>query len=105
MPPYGSAPQASPYNTQRYYDQTRGPVNNDFDPEPDNRRWAPAGYMKGEQVEVRIRGNIWIVGLLVSSLHLISSYLGKGYDVEYKDQRGQAYRDQFREEDVRPYPR
>ncbi|KAF8589820.1 hypothetical protein K439DRAFT_1628351 [Ramaria rubella] len=60
---------------------------------------------QGEQVEVRIRGNIWIVGFLVSSLHLISSYFGHGYDVEYKDNRsGQPHRGAFRQEDIRPFP-
>lgn len=29
-------------------------------------------------------------------------YLGKGYDVEYNDPRGQHRLSQFREEDVRP---
>lgn len=56
----------------------------------------------------------------MSGLHVISSvsaahlntgldtmlgtlqYLGKGYDVEYNDPRGQHRLSQFREEDVRP---
>lgn len=32
-------------------------------------------------------------------------YLGQGYDVEYKDQRGQSFRTPFPEQDVRPFPR
>ncbi|KIJ50965.1 hypothetical protein M422DRAFT_776882 [Sphaerobolus stellatus SS14] len=58
----------------------------------------------GHQVEVRIRGNFWVVGLLVSGFHLVSSYFGHGYDVEYTDLGGRdIHRSQFRAEDIRPY--
>lgn len=44
--------------------------------------WRPD--QQGEQVEVRIRGNVWIVGFLVSSLHFISSVSSKSNaSVEY----------------------
>ncbi|KAF8526312.1 hypothetical protein BU17DRAFT_83145 [Hysterangium stoloniferum] len=94
-------------------------------PNTSARRPASSPVLKrGEQVEVRIRGNIWIVGFLVSSLHVISSvsmlfsshgsvryhlfvllqYLGLGYDVEYTDQGSRrVLTQQFSQADVRPY--
>lgn len=104
-PPSGPSqhPSAYPHPTQRYYDPSRVPVN-EFSPNVTTGRCAPVGHMRvrsskylfailtltcsfphvkqqGEQVEVRIRGNVWIVGLLVSSLHLISSVSTSRLDV------------------------
>lgn len=36
---------------------------------------------RGEQVEVRIRGNVWIVGFIVSSLHFLSTVCTENSDL------------------------
>jgi len=54
-----------------------------------------------QTVEVRIRGNIWVVGLIVGALQFFNRFASMGYEVEYQSHSGYR-RDTFRTEDIRP---
>lgn len=107
MPSYSTSPHQAQYSRQpppRYYQH---PAEDDYRMPPAAHqppRYGPPIMKPGKQVEVRIRGNFWVVGLLVSGLHLVSSVFGQGYDVEYADlSTRETLRSPFHPDDVRPY--
>ncbi|KZP23789.1 hypothetical protein FIBSPDRAFT_857919 [Athelia psychrophila] len=55
-----------------------------------------------QRVEVRIKANIWVAGIIVSTLQFIQNFASLGYEVEYRSHAQEYRRESFREDDVRP---
>ncbi|EKM58372.1 uncharacterized protein PHACADRAFT_207200 [Phanerochaete carnosa HHB-10118-sp] len=49
---------------------------------------ARTQYGKGDQVEVRIDANVWVVGMIVTVLHVANRLFGAQYEVSYRSPRG-----------------
>ncbi|KII89958.1 hypothetical protein PLICRDRAFT_29141 [Plicaturopsis crispa FD-325 SS-3] len=60
---------------------------------------------ESQTVQVRIRTNCWVVGLVVGTLQFFKSIAGWGYEIEYQVPSGGSFRSlrgPFRQEDIRP---
>jgi len=55
-----------------------------------------------QKVKARITSDLWVIGIIVSALHLCSKFTGLGYTVEFESVEGRG-RDEFSVEDLKPY--
>ncbi|TDL25863.1 hypothetical protein BD410DRAFT_896056 [Rickenella mellea] len=57
-------------------------------------------FVESQQVEVRLRANVWVVGIIVSTLQALKKCMGLGYEVSYSCPHGMRT-EEFRTEDIR----
>jgi len=55
----------------------------------------------GQEVEVYLRTNVWVVGIVIGTLKFFNKFAGWGYEISYRS-ASQQVRDEFPKESVRP---
>ncbi|KAJ8072524.1 hypothetical protein AAF712_009353 [Marasmius tenuissimus] len=102
-PPYPTHSSPFPGAPQHYPDQA-GPLRpaHRAPPKPSSLKQKLFNLAVGQEVEVCVRSNVFVVGLVVSVLTFFDKIAGFGYEIRYRTLGGGESTDVFGVDRIRP---
>ncbi|KAG7089613.1 hypothetical protein E1B28_011279 [Marasmius oreades] len=103
-PPYPMHPQPFPGASGPYQDRSGAPLHPQYNPPPTklpSLKEKLFNLAMGQEVEVCVRSNVFVVGFVVSVLTFFEKIAGFGYEIRYRTSGGEST-DVFGVERIRP---